>query len=276
MFMFHGFVQGARRFLFVSLSFYCIHDSKLGNETKGLMTKTPNYDARVSQILAKTKPGERVCALTGEKWMMTDEEIGWYKKFNVPPHDWSPETRMKQVVGYFEMYQFWYRRHPDTGTKHLSSIHPSTKIHSLPDEDWFGRDFSNFQKMVDLRRSFFDQMYVLLLQVPIPASRHIEKPVNSITISSFGDVNSLFVCACKSKNSMYSTDVYHLEDSLECSAGSYISNSFRVLQSHRIHHCQFVHISFDCLDSSFLFDCRNCQNCFGASNKRNKKWELCT
>lgn len=236
------------------------------------MLKTPNYDAKVKAILDDLRPGERTCSLTGEKWMMDEEEIGWYKKFNVPPHPWSPETRMKHNVGYFEMYQFWYRDHPDTGKKFVSSVHPSTKIPSLPDDDWFGRDFSDTNKEVELGRSEFDQMYELLLRTPIPASRHIEKPKNSITISSFGDVNSYFVVACKSKNSLYSTDVYQLENSIECSAGSSVTDSFRILQSHRMHNCKFAHVCFDCMDSAFLFDCRNCQNCFGATNKRNKQY----
>src|SRR3989338_6521559 len=109
------------------------------------MSRTPKYDAKVKEILDDMRPGERTCALSGEKWLMDEEEIGWYKKFNVPPHPWSPETRVKEVVGYFEMYQFWYRTHPETGKKFVSTVHPSTGIHSLPDEEWFGRDFSNFQ-----------------------------------------------------------------------------------------------------------------------------------
>lgn len=204
---------------------------------------------------------------------MTEEEIGWYKKFNVPPHPWSPETRMKEVVGYFEMYQFWYRTHPKTGKRFVSTVHPSTGLQTLPDEEWFGEDFSHIvQDVIHLERSFFEQMRELQLKIPYPASRNIEQPHNSITISSIGDVNSYFVCACKSKNSFYSTDTYMLEDSAESSAGSNISSSFRILQSHRMHNCKFAHICFDCIDSLFLFDCRNCQKCFGATNKRNKQY----
>ncbi|KKW34121.1 MAG: hypothetical protein UY79_C0005G0064, partial [Parcubacteria group bacterium GW2011_GWA2_53_21] len=39
------------------------------------MPKTPNYDAKVKSILNATQPGERVCELTGEKWVMDEEEI---------------------------------------------------------------------------------------------------------------------------------------------------------------------------------------------------------
>ena len=40
------------------------------------MSKTPNYDAKVKTILDTLEPGERTCELTGEKWEMTEEEIG--------------------------------------------------------------------------------------------------------------------------------------------------------------------------------------------------------
>jgi len=236
------------------------------------MSKTPNYDAKIKSILDATRPGERVCALTGEKWMMTEEEIGWYKKFQAPPHAWSPLTRMQQLVGFFEMYQFWYRTHPETGKRFIACVHPSTNIPVLPDTEWFGKDFSSIHQEVDTARPFFAQMHDLQLRVPAQATRSLKLPENSIAMASFGDVNSYFVMACASKNSLYSTDSVHMENSAEVSAGTDIQNSFHVLMSHRIFNCKFVQGSYDCLNSSFLFDCRNCEFCFGATNKRGKKY----
>ncbi|HCU31221.1 TPA: hypothetical protein DIC21_00565, partial [Candidatus Uhrbacteria bacterium] len=214
---------------------------------------------------------ERVCALTGEKWLMTDEEIGWYKKFNVPPHPWSILTRMKHLIGFFEMYQFWYNKHPETGKSFLSATHPLSGLKALPDVEWFSKDFIEIDQEVDLAVSFFEQFAKLEARVPFPATRSIEPPQNSIVMASFGDIDSYFVMACKSKNSLYSSDAVDIEDSAEISAGTKIQNSFHVLQSHRIFNCRFIHGCFDCLNSSFLFDCRNCEDCFGATNARNKK-----
>jgi len=40
----------------------------------------------------------------------------------------------------------------------------------------------------------------------------------------------------------------------------------------RLYNCIQVFDSLDCLNSCFLFDCRNCEYCFGATNKRNRKY----
>ena len=82
--------------------------------TSTRMSQTPNYDVKVKTILDTLKPGERVCSMTGEKWMMTEEEIGWYKKFNVPPPKVSPLTRWKHHGAWYVGYQYWYQKHPET------------------------------------------------------------------------------------------------------------------------------------------------------------------
>ena len=49
------------------------------------MSHTPNYDTKVKAILDGLTPGETVCEMTGEKWLMDAEEMEMYRRFNVPP-----------------------------------------------------------------------------------------------------------------------------------------------------------------------------------------------
>jgi len=44
------------------------------------MSKTPNYDAKVKEILDALEPGERVCELTGEKWQLDQDYIDRCRK----------------------------------------------------------------------------------------------------------------------------------------------------------------------------------------------------
>ena len=71
------------------------------------MNRTPNFDLKVKAILDGLTPGERVCAITGEKWMMDEEEIGWYRHFNVPPSKLSPTTRWFIMNGEALGFEWW-------------------------------------------------------------------------------------------------------------------------------------------------------------------------
>ena len=236
------------------------------------MSKTPNYDVKVKKILDELTPGERVCELTGEKWMMDEEEISWYRKFNVPPSKRSPMTRMKNVCAFFVMFQFWNQVHPKTGKKFISIIHPESGFKSLPDQEWFDLDFSDIQRDINLEESALEKVLSLQKEIPFPGTKFLKEPENSISLASLGDVNSYFVMATRSRNSFFSADSLDLEDSCEISMSTQIKDSHHVVQSHRIFGSKFILESRDCIDSSFLFDCRNCENCFGATNKRNKKY----
>ncbi|MFH1253722.1 MAG: hypothetical protein V1664_05360 [Candidatus Uhrbacteria bacterium] len=236
------------------------------------MSKTPNYDMAIKKNFDTLQPGERTCVLTGEKWQMTDEEISWYKKFNVPPSKVSPQTRWWLTAGWFTSFQWWWNKHAETGKPLLSFIHPATGLKILPDKEWFDRDFTDRGLMFDLQKSFFEQLRQLQLSVPIRAEQNEKEPENSIARFSFGDVNSYFNMGCRSRNSLFNIWTFDVEDSAETDICSSIKNSFNIGYSQRIYNCKFVRTSFDCLDSAFLFDCRNCQFCFGATNKRNAKY----
>lgn len=236
------------------------------------MSKTPKYDAKISEILNPLEPGECTCELTGEKWNMSQEEIGWYKKFNVPPSKRAPLTRWWVETGWFLSFQWWWNKNAETGKPILSFIHPSTGLKVLPDNDWFDRDYSDKRREIEIEKPFFEQLRELQLEVPIRAEQNEEEPENSIARFSMGDVNSYFNMFCSAKNSLFSMWTFEEEDSAEVFNSLAVTNSYNILDSQRIFNCKYLRQSRDCMDSAFLFDCRNCQNCFGATNKRNAKF----
>ena len=236
------------------------------------MPQTPHYDAKVKSILNALVPSERTCQLTGEKWFMDEIEIVWYRHFNVPPSKYSPQTRMKLLYGYVAIFDVWYNRHALTGKPTISNVHPATGIRVLPDQEWFGTDFTEKGMDMDLSQPFFHQYYTLSRAVPRAAGNHYVLPVRSTAFISFGDEDSHFVLASQSKRCTSCVNAYDAEDSAEVARMRTGNLCCNVIHSDRLHHCSFVRESFDCMDSSFLFDCRNCSFCFGATNKRNRKY----
>ncbi|MBU0531083.1 MAG: hypothetical protein ABIG32_00870 [Candidatus Uhrbacteria bacterium] len=237
-----------------------------------MASKTPKYDAKVKAILDATEPGERTCELTGEKWMMDQTEIDWYRKFNVPPSDRAPYTRWKIRAGFFMGAQILHNTDCKTGQPLLTHIHPATNWKVMNDRDWHQEDFSSLGQEIDLKAPVFDQMLKLSELVPINASRNFLEPVNSVALCSLGDENSYFCVGTQSKRSFYCTDGLEYEDSMEVFLSGQVVRSYNVLHSYRISDSRAVRESRDCFNCNFIFDCRNCEYCFGAWNKRNKKY----
>lgn len=236
------------------------------------MSHTPNYDAKIKPILDALAPGKRTCAITGEKWMMTDEEIKWYRHFNVPPATQSLVSRLYRVNGMAVGFEWWWNKHAETGKPILTYVHPATGIKVLPDKEWLQKDFTSFARSYDASQSFFDQLLPLRKEVPLLATLNAKEPQNSIALICYGDVNSYFVLACQSKNSFYASDSLETEDTVESYAVKYASRCYRVVYGERLYNCRVAFHCFDCTNDAFLFDCRNCEDCFGATNQRNKKF----
>lgn len=236
------------------------------------MSKTPSYDNKVKQILDSLQPGEQTCKLLGTKWNMDEREIEWYHHFNVPPSGLAPLTRLKTLATYFTNYQWWWHKHPETGKPLLSGQHPASGIKVLPDAEFFSKDFTSAGIDIDLEKPFFEQFVKLVETVPMMATRNFEEPENSIALTSLGDQNSYFVLACRSKNSFFGLNGFDIEDCVLVVYAKNCSRSYNLLRSDRVHNSQVVRHSQDIMDSSFLFDCRNCSYCFGATNKRNKQF----
>jgi len=236
------------------------------------MSKTPRYDANVKALLDAAKPGERVCSRTGETWLLTEREIEWCRTFNVPVPTVGPEARWKTLGGHLFGYEWWWNKHAETHAPILTYVHPATGILVLPDVEWIQKDFRDRAREFTPARGFFDQLLELRKSVPVNAFFNVKDPKHSIALISDGDVNSYFVIASKSKNSFYSSDLFEGESSTEVYAGKHITNSVNVVHSQRIFNSRYVRESLDCANSAFLFDCRNCEYCFGTTNKRNRKY----
>lgn len=236
------------------------------------MSKTPNYDAKVKVVLDELEPGERTCAVLGEKWELTQKEIDVYRHFNVPTRTVSTNTLWKWMAYYDAGYQFWWNTHPETGKPVLSFHHPASGVKVLPDAEWHAHDFSDINLLIDPSRPFFEQFRQLQVRVPLLATFSRVEPENSITLFSFGDRNSYFTFACTSERTFFATGAFEAQGSSLLFTANQVTDSHHILKSQRIFQCRYVRESLDCMNSAFLFDCRNCQNCFGASNKRNRQY----
>ncbi len=237
------------------------------------MSKTPQFDQKVKEILEATSPGERTCELTGAKWEMTNEEISWYKKFNVPPSKWAPQTRMRLVYGFASGIALWWKSHAKTGKPILSFIHPDSPYQVITDKEWITEEFLRKGPEIDSTKPFMDQFRELAFSVPVGSMRDDGTSLNTVGVDHIKCEDSYLIFSQpENKRCMYTALSLFSDDSVDSTNAHNSQFCYRTNKVSKLFKCRFAFESRDCMNSSFLFDCRNCEFCFGATNKRNKKY----
>ena len=248
-----------------------------------MQNKTPNYDSKVKKILDELKPGEKVCALTGKKWDMTEEEISWYKKFNVPPHNWEPVTRLKYLMGFPSGIAIWKKPHAKTplrqgsegqaGEEILSFIHPDSPFKVITDREWFSEEYAQSERELDSDKPFFEQFKDLSLSIPYGALRDDGSNVNTAGVDIIDAQDSYMLFGgYDNKRVAYGAISYMNED---CNLVTNIkkgTDSFMINASLGQHKGRCCIQNGPNMNCTFTFACNNLENCYGACNHSYKKY----
>ncbi|MEK7105380.1 MAG: hypothetical protein AAB865_01720 [Patescibacteria group bacterium] len=237
------------------------------------MSNTPNYDAKVRAILEATTPGERACSLMGEKWMMTDEEIGWYKKFNVPPSTVAPTVRLRQLAGFAAGVSIWWKPHAVTQKPILSFIHPDNPFQVITDKEWFGNDYVNGFAW-NPNQPFFDQFRTLAHSIPIGALRDDGSSVNTIGVDIADAEDSYMVFGSGEMKRVYYAYMSGMrsEDCVDVTNSGNNRESFGLDWSDGMFGCVYTFDCMTCINCAFLYSCDDCEHCFGATNQNHKQY----
>src|SRR3989344_8283976 len=130
----------------------------------------------------------------------------------------------------------------------------------------FGRDY-------DFNKPFFAQLQELWREVPDMAILNIN-PVNSDYCSiTEGNKNCYLVVGGDfNENVMYSSFTFNTRDSIDLHWVSKSDLSYESVDCISCSRLLYSRQCDSCLDSAFLFNCKNTNNCFGCVNLRNASY----
>jgi len=217
------------------------------------------------------------CQNCKNQFTIESEDFDFYSKIQVPPPTWCPDCRNLRRMLWREERTL-YRSACGLCGKAIITVHspdgPFTVYcrECYKSDKWdpltYGRDY-------DFNKPFFLQYRELMETVPRPA----------LTGNSL--VNSEFTHASVNlKNCYYVFWSYFSENAENCyalllSKNAYdcyvVDNSDRAYDSihcNRLYKVRSGYFSDDCLESSFIYDCVGCLDCFGCVNLRKQKYCL--
>ncbi|MBI4085027.1 MAG: hypothetical protein HY432_00780 [Candidatus Liptonbacteria bacterium] len=217
----------------------------------------------------------QACQSCKQNFIVEPEDFEFYKKIDVPPPTWCPLCRNMRREAWRESHLL-YRNTCKLCGKSVVGIHPAEdRFVVYCRECWYSDkwDSLDYGLDYDFNKPFFLQYRELMEAVPRPA------------MTGTSIVNSDFSHACVScKNCYYTFWSLFSEDSQNCFAllfsrnayDSYVTDNsdhaYETLHCNRLYKVRFGYFADNCFDSSFLFDCVGCSDCFGCVNIRKQKY----
>ncbi|MFH0819080.1 MAG: zinc-ribbon domain containing protein [Patescibacteria group bacterium] len=217
------------------------------------------------------------CQNCYKSFKITDDDQKYYNSINVPIPEKCPDCRMQQRLSFRNERNFYIDICQKCKKNIVSQYHPNSKLNIYCEkcywqDDWAGQDYGrNF----DFNKSFSEQFYILMLEVPKMAMIHTESENSEYSHLAARNKNCfMLIESSDNENCLYS---YWLQKCNDCVDASHCHECQLIYNSDNLTNCYKLQNSFNCencLDSKYLLNCTGCQNCFACCNLKNQKYHI--
>ncbi len=239
------------------------------------MSKTPLFDAAIEKLLSGAVPHTRVCEETGESFEITAKDIEMCRLLKMPLPKTVWWARMRQKRSFLGGFDLFRRSLPD-GRSIVTMYDPESFATFIPSEEWYSDTFDPFSYgiAIDPTQPFLTQWDLFSHGMPRAALMTDAKSVGSEWSIYYLNLKNGYNCwgtwdsedilyADQTLNSKHSSDLSLSKDCEWCYDSVMCKKCARVSYSER---CQ------NSMDLLFCLACRNCSDCFGSTNLRNKRF----
>ncbi len=217
------------------------------------------------------------CQSCKKDFTIESDDFEFYEKMKVPAPTFCPECRMQRRLIWRNERTLYKRKCDAPGhTEDLISMYAPEHTFPVYDHEfWYSDkwDALDYGKDFDFTKPFFKQFEELFLTVPHVALFD-SKSVNSSYCNIVVEHKNCYLVSAGwgNEDSMYSNRIANCKntfDSYVCHRTEFGYENVYCRESNLL---RFSLRSEGCVDSYFLYDCRNCSNCICCSNLRNKSY----
>lgn len=215
------------------------------------------------------KSENKICQNCKINFTVESEDFSFYEKIKVPPPTFCPECRSIRRMCWRNERSLFKRKCDKTGKDIIAMFSPEDSFVVHDRDIWWGDswDSSDFGLEYDFSKPFFEQFKELLSRVPLASlgnTNVINSPYGNhnadckdcyLTYASWkGERVSYSQGALESKDCL---DVYTLDKSELCYEDVLCGKCYKVNYSYN---------SDECVEASFLWNCKNVQDSIGCIN----------
>ena len=219
----------------------------------------------------------KICQSCKKDFTIESEDFNFYEKIKVPPPTFCPECRMIRRMIWRNEHSLFRRPNDAPGKSEsiISIYHPEQNLKVYDRETWWGDSWDpcSYEMDYDFLKSFFEQFKNLMKNVPQVAFID-SKSINCRFCNVAVEFKNCYMAnaGVANEDSVYSNRISKckfIHDSYTCFTIEFGYEDVSCKESSKLF---FSRESEACLDSYFLYDCRNCVNCILCSNLRNKSY----
>lgn len=221
----------------------------------------------------------RTCQNCKQAFTIEPEDFAFYDKIHVPAPTFCPECRKQRRLSWRNDFTLYNQKCGLCSKSIVTLFSPESGMTVYCNKCWWSDkwDAKDYAMDYDFSKPFFEQMNELVHRVPVLAT------VNDNGISSIGceythdfslgkNCYMVFV-TWKVENIMYSYYLNGGKDIVDCM--SIIDSGELLYECVHLTGCYQVRWSqncYSCTNSSFLYDCKDCSDCFMCGGLRHKKY----
>jgi len=217
------------------------------------------------------------CKLTNTVFEISDKEIDFCKRMDVPLPSLAPKERLRHLMATRNEWKLYHRKCDATGESILSAYAPDLPFKVYKNDVWWGDSWNalDYGRDFDFNRPFFEQFDELQKVVP----REGTSVFNSENCEYNGHIR-------ESKNCYLNSLVYRCEDIhysywmvsdkdvIDSLYTNYSTLCYYCSSVNKGYNCVMLEESNDCNDCYFSFQLRGCDHVIFSSNLANKSYYL--
>src|SRR3989338_5808638 len=225
------------------------------------------------------KSENKICQNCKNDFIIEPDDFGFYEKIKVPPPTFCPGCRSQRRLAWRNDLVL-YNRICDLCKKSVITIYSKESgITVYCNKCWWSDkwDFLAYGQDYDFSRTFFEQLKELTLKVPHMALIN-DNGIASVNCEytndfAFGKNCYMVFVAWYIENVMYSFYItagkYIMDSMINMAETEYIYECINCSHGYRLKYSEY---GGACINSQFLYDCRDCSDCFMCTGLRNKKY----
>ena len=219
-------------------------------------------------------PETRNCQNCARPFAIEPEDFAFYARINVPPPTWCPECRFLRRIQWMNFRTWYSRKINDVPV--LSIYAPETSIPIMTIKQWWSDDWDamNSGREYDFSRPFFTQYAELFRVVPRLHMLNDIQTVNSDYCNDVGNSRNSYLSTTiiESEEAFYTTTAVQSREVFDSLWMFKSDLCYQCIDAENSRGCIFSQNIDSCLDSAFLFNCRNVTNCIGCVGLRNASY----